>query len=79
MADLNIDTTSAQYQQLLNGLPILRAAMVSRAPLLKLLARQKKKAALRQWLQRDPLLEQTIEFVEESHDFIEAVKAAVKQ
>ncbi len=48
---MNIDTTSAQYQQYLNGLDGLRAMMAPRFALFKKLPRDKQ----RLWLQKDPL------------------------
>ena len=48
---MQIDTTSAQYQQYLNGLAGLRTMMVPRFALFKKLPIAKKKL----WLQKDPL------------------------
>ena len=48
---MQIDTTSQQYQQYLNGLSGLRILMVPRFKLFAKLPRDKQKL----WLQRDPL------------------------
>ena len=48
---INIDTSSAQYQQYLNGLSGLRTLMVPRFKLFAKLPRAKQKL----WLQKDPL------------------------
>jgi hypothetical protein len=60
MADINIDTTSPQYVQLLNGLGTLRTVLAPRIQLLRQLPRDKQKA----WLQRDPLLRRTIKLAQ---------------
>lgn len=56
MAELTIDTTSNQYQQLLNGLGTLRTLLGPRIKMLLKADRDVQKA----WLQRDPLLRRTI-------------------
>lgn len=48
---MNIDTTSTQYQQYLNGLISLRTLMVPRFKLFAKLPKDKQKL----WLQKDPL------------------------
>ncbi len=48
---MNIDTTSQQYQQYLNGLSNLRTLMAPRFALFKKLPLAKKKL----WLKKDPL------------------------
>lgn len=48
---MQIDTTSAQYQQYLNGLSSLKTMMAPRFALFKKLPRAKKKL----WLRKDPL------------------------
>ena len=68
MANLNIDTTSQQYQNLVAGLPILQAHLATRAPLLRRLAKRHNKDAMRAWLNADPLLK----------DFLRLVKKADK-
>lgn len=67
MPDTNIDTTSNQYQQLLNGLGILRTVLTPRVKALKNLPRDKQ----RWWLQRDPLMR---EFVRIVRDFNAAME-----
>lgn len=56
MADMTIDTTSVQYQQLLNGLGTLRTVLAPRVRFLQRLSREQQRA----WLQHDPLLRRTI-------------------
>lgn len=48
---MQIDTTSAQYQQYLNGLSGLKTLMASRFKLFAKLPKAKQKI----WLQKDPL------------------------
>ncbi len=49
---MQIDTTSSQYQQYLNGLDGLRTLMAPRFKLFAKLPKDKQKL----WLQKDPLL-----------------------
>ena len=58
MADIDIDTTGAQYRQLLSGLGTLRTVLAPRIKLLIKLPRDKQN----QWLRRDPLLRRAILF-----------------
>jgi hypothetical protein len=53
---MQIDTTSAQYQQYLSGLDGLRTLMAPRFALFKKLPVSKQ----RQWLQKDPLFRKVI-------------------
>lgn len=53
---LQIDTTSAQYQQYLNGLGNLRTLMAPRFKLFAKLPRAKQKI----WLQKDPLFRKVL-------------------
>ncbi len=53
---MQIDTTSAQYQQYLTGLSNLRTLMAPRFALFKKLPQFKQ----RQWLQKDPLFRKVI-------------------
>ena len=71
---LNIDTTSAQYQQYLQGLTNLRTLMTPRFKLFAKLPRAKQSL----WLQKDPLfkkiLKMGLEISEWSGQFREEIK-----
>ena len=56
---INIDTTSQQYINLVNGLVTLESQILSRAPLFNKLTTAQKKL----WLNRDPLLKNTLKFI----------------
>ncbi len=60
MPDIDIDTTDAQYQQLLSGLGTLRTVLAPRIRILHELWDQGERQKVRQWLQRDPLLRRTL-------------------
>lgn len=64
MADLNIDTTSAQYQNLLNGLSTLRTVMGPRVNMLVKMLKKNEEVKVQQWLNRDPLLRRCIRFAQ---------------
>jgi len=60
MARIEIDTTDPQYQQLLNGLETLKTVLAPRIKLLLRLRKQERMGLVRQWLQRDPLMRETL-------------------
>jgi len=60
MANITIDTTSQQYQQLLNGLGTLRTVLAPRVKLLMKLPEDKRLLVL----QRDPLLRRTLKMAQ---------------
>lgn len=64
MANLDIDTTSAQYQNLLNGLSTLRTVMGPRVKLLVTMLKKNEEVKVKQWLDRDPLLRRCIRFAQ---------------
>ncbi len=71
MADINIDTTSGQYQNLLSGLGTLRTVLAPRIALMKKMLKQEGgRAKVRNWLQRDPLLRRVIIMSQKLSDFI---------
>lgn len=59
MPGINIDTTSQQYQNLLNGIGTLRTLLAPRFKVFVKLPRDKQ----RLWLQRDPLLREVLRLV----------------
>lgn len=67
MADITIDTSAPQYQQLLNGLGTLRTVLAPRVKLLLQLPPAKQRA----WLQRDPLLRRTIKMSQTLTELLE--------
>jgi len=67
MANIDIDTTSNQYQQLTNGIDTLRTVMTPRLKLFKKMPLLKKK----QWLQRDILLRKTLKLMMDGKEYIE--------
>lgn len=71
MADVTIDTTSAQYQQLLAGLQTLRAELGPRLRMLKVLRDRGEDEKVRRLLQRDPLLRRTIKMAQGLVDFLD--------
>ena len=66
MPATNIDTSSAQYNQLLSGLGTLRTLLAPRIKLLLTLPRAKQRA----WLQRDPLLRHTLKLAQALQELI---------
>jgi len=70
MADINIDTTSAQYQQLLQGVDILRDVVTPRLKLFKKMPLAWKK----QWLQRDPLLRKVLKLGLDLEAYLEKLR-----
>lgn len=66
MAEIDIDVTSVQYQQSLNGLALLRTTLAPRVKILAALPPAKQRA----WLQRDPLLRRTIKMAQELQDVL---------
>jgi hypothetical protein len=78
MADLNIDTTDANYQQMVTqGIPWLRQQMLNRKPFLISLVRQGEKAKLQQWLIADPLLADFVVLVEASDKVIRKIRGEI--
>ncbi len=71
MADITLDTTSAQYQQLLNGLATLRTEIGPRVKMLKMLRDRGEDDKIRRLLQRDPLLRRTIKMSQGLVDFLD--------
>ena len=69
-AGINIDTQSAQYQQLLTAQGLLQSGMKARLPLFKKLPLDKK----RQWLQRDPLFRKTLKMSLAIADQVEQIR-----
>jgi hypothetical protein len=69
MAQHPIDTTAAQYQQLLTGLGVLRQEITWRLPIFRRATQAQRKA----WLQRDPLFRQTLLLARSLGPFIEEV------
>ena len=59
MADIDIDTTSQQYQNLLTGVGTLRTLLTPRFKVFVKLPRDKQLL----WLQRDPLLKAVLRLV----------------
>ena len=59
MADVTIDTTSAQYLNLLSGVGTLRTLLAPRFKVFVKLPRDKQIL----WLQRDPLLKEVLRLV----------------
>lgn len=70
MADLNIDTTSGQYQQLLAGLSVLESRLATRKPLLLRLAKRGDKATLVAILNADPLLKDFLRLAKRANKFV---------
>ena len=66
MPTINIDTTSAQYTQLLAGLGTLRTVLAPRIKFLLGVPRAKRRA----WLQRDPLLRRTLKLAQTLQELI---------
>ena len=67
---IDIDTTSQQYTNLVNGLVILEAEILERAPLFNKMNTAQK----RLWLQRDPLLKDTLKFILKYAEHAEKIK-----
>ena len=65
MATITIDTTEQQYQQLFNGLDVLRTVMTPRLKRFRKLPRGKQKL----WLQKDPLLRRTLKLGIDLHKY----------
>lgn len=66
MARIEIDTTDPQYQQLYNGLDLLRERLRPLLPLYRRLPLAKR----RLWRQRDPLLKRTLILARDVGDFL---------
>ncbi len=71
---MQIDTTSAQYQQYLNGLNGLRVLMAPRFALFKKLPLAKKKL----WLQKDPLFRKILKLSLKVAEWAEEMKAEIE-
>lgn len=71
---MQIDTTSAQYQQYLNGLSGLRTLMAPRFVLFKKLSIAKKKL----WLQKDPLFRKILKMSLIVAEWAEEMKVEVQ-
>jgi len=67
---INIDTTSQLYTNLVNGLDTLEDQILARAPLFMKLNTDQKKL----WLQRDPLLKKTLQFIIKYSEHAERIK-----
>lgn len=71
---LNINTSSAQYQQYLNGLTSLRTLMAPRFKLFAKLPHVKQKI----WLQKDPLFRKLLKMGRDISEWSEQFKGEVQ-